>query len=203
MIEQARRRGMDGLAFTEHNFAWDPEKVEMLRQRHDFLVLTGAEVDTDAGHVIVFGLQGPRRWLRLPDAQTLRSEVDAAGGVMILAHPFQHVTSIGWEASDEEWKRLIEERHWDVMDAIEVHNGKMSSGHVRLAANLARRLNLPPTGGSDAHRLVEVARSFTMFEDAVRDEHDVIAAIKSNRCRSADWPSKSVPAEGPQSISKE
>ncbi len=125
MIEQARRWGMDGIAVTDHDFAWDPEKVEMLRRRHGFLVIAGAEMDTDAGHVLVFGLPGPRRWLRLPDAQPLRAEVDAAEGVMVLAHPFQDLTSIEPEAGDEEWQRLIEGRRWYLMDAIEVHNGRM------------------------------------------------------------------------------
>ncbi len=193
MIEQARRWGMDGIAATDHDFAWDPEKVEMLRQRHGFLVIAGAEMDTDAGHVLVFGLPGPRRWLRLPDAQSLRAEVDAAEGVMVLAHPFQDLTSIGPEATDEEWQRLIEDRRWYLMDAIEVHNGRMGPRQIQLAAELARRLDLPTTGGSDAHRLVELARSFTAFDETIHDERDVVAAIKSRRCHSGDWASERLP----------
>ena len=197
LVEQARRWGMDGIALTDHNFAWDADKVEMLRRRHGFPVVGGIEVDTDAGHVLVFGLPGPRRWLRLPDAEQLRAEVDEAGGVMVLAHPFQALigTFLAPQAGDEEWQGLIERCRWDLMDAIEVHNGRMGLRQRNLAGELARRLDLPTTGGSDAHRLVEVARSFTVFDDAIRDERDVVAAIKAKRCQSGDWASEALPDE--------
>ena len=195
MVEQARRWGVDGIAVTDHNFAWDPEKVEMLRQRHGFLVIGGVEVDTEAGHVLAFGLPGPKRWLRLPHVEQLRAEVDEAGGVMVVAHPFQDLiwTFLAPQASDEEWQKLIELRHWDLMDAIEVHNGRMGPQQRHLASELAQRLDLPTTGGSDAHRLVEVARSFTVFDDGIRDERDVVAAIKAKRCRGSDWASEGLP----------
>ena len=189
LIEQARRWGLDGIAVTDHDQVWDPEKVEMLRRRHRFPVLGGVEVDTDGGHVLVFGLPGPQRWSRLPTVEQLRAAVDEAGGVMVLAHPFQDLLAAVLldQKSDVGLERLIERYRWGLVDAIEVYNGRMGPQQRELAAELARRLNLPTTGGSDTHRLMEVARSFTVFDDEIRDEHELVAAIKAGRCHGGDW----------------
>jgi hypothetical protein len=192
LIDQAHRWGLDGIAITDHDQLWDPEKVEMLRRRSDFFVAVGAELDTDVGHVLVFGLEGPHRWLRLPAVEELRAMVDRAGGVMIAAHPFQDLASVflAGKSVEEEWARLLQRYRWRLMDAIEVHNGRMGPQQRELAAELAGRLGLPTTGGSDSHRLMEVARSFTVFEDEIGSEQDLVKAIKSGRCRGGDWASE-------------
>jgi hypothetical protein len=192
LIEQARRWGLDGIAITEHNQVWDPEKIEMLRHRHGFTVIGGVEVDTDVGHVLAFGLQGPYRWIRLPTIDELRSLVDEAGGVIVAAHPFRgpaaamHSDQPGEEESGESAGR----DPWRLVDAVEVHNGLASPQQRRLAAELAHRLDLPTTGGSDTHRIMDVAASFTVFDDEIKDERDLVAAIKTRRCRGGDWSSE-------------
>jgi hypothetical protein len=186
LIEQARRWGLDGIAITEHNQVWDPEKIEMLRRRHKFPVFGGTEVDTDVGHVLVFGLRGPHRWIRLPTIDELRSLVDEAGGVIIAAHPFRGLPAA--TRSDE--PRDEEHSRWRFVDAVEVHNGLAGSLQRRLAAELARRLDLPTTGGSDTHRLMDVATSFTVCDDGIEDERDLVAAVKAGRCHGGDWSSE-------------
>lgn len=192
LVERARRWGLDSIAITEHNQVWDPEKIEALRRRHDFPVIGGAEVDTDVGHVLAFGLQGPRRWLRLPSIEELRSLVDEAGGVIIAAHPFRGLgaaTNSG-RPSEEEWGQLVSRYRWGLVDAVEVYNGLAGSQQRGLAAELARRLGLPTTGGSDTHRFMDVATSFTIVDGEIRDEGDLVAAIKARRCRGGDWASE-------------
>ena len=192
LIEQARRWGLDGIAVTDHDQLWDPEKVEMLRRRHQFPFLGGVEVDTEGGHVLVFGLRGPQRWSRLPTVEQLRTAVEQAGGVMVLAHPFQDLFAavLVEKDSEEGWERLIERHGWRLMDAVEVYNGRMGPQQRELAAELARRLALPTTGGSDTHRLMEVARCFTVFDDEIKDEQELVTAIKKGRCHGGDWPSE-------------
>ncbi len=193
LIEQARRWGLNGIAITEHNQIWDPEKIEMLRRRHHFVVIGGAEVDTDAGHALVFGLQGPRRWNRLPTIEELRALVDEAGGVIIAAHPFRDPMATALRdgsRDEEEWAQLGHRQGWRLVDAIEVYNGLAGPQQRRLAAELASRLDLPTTGGSDTHRLMDVAASFTVFDDKISDERDLVAAIKARRCRGGDWSSE-------------
>ncbi len=40
LIEEARRIGLGGICLTDHNYLWRPERVEDLRRKHDFLVLS-------------------------------------------------------------------------------------------------------------------------------------------------------------------
>ncbi len=56
LIEAAKDRGLDGVCLTEHDTFWSEEEIRTLSRRHGFLVLGGAELNTYAGHVLVFGL---------------------------------------------------------------------------------------------------------------------------------------------------
>lgn len=189
LIERARHWGLDGIAITEHNQLWDPEKIEMLRRRHDFTVIGGVEVDSDVGHVLVFGLEGPRRWNRLPTLEELRPVVDEAGGVIVAAHPFRAPlpTARPERSGERFWEEFVGRYKPRLVDAVEVHSGLGDANQRRLSAELARRLDLPSTGGSDTHRLMDVATCFTVFDDEIKDERDVVAAIKARRCRGGDW----------------
>ncbi len=192
LIERARRWGLDGIAITEHNQVWDPEKIERLGRRHKFVVIGGAEVDTDVGHVLAFGLEGPRRWTQLPTLEELRALVDEVGGVLVAAHPFRSMVpgAVSEEAGPEKRGGPDGSDRWRLVDAIEVHNGLAGAQQRRLAAELAQRLGLPSTGGSDTHRLMDVATSFTVFDVEVKHERDLAAAIKAGRCRGGDWSSE-------------
>ncbi len=192
LIKRARHWGLDGIAITEHNQLWDPEKIEMLRRRHGFAVIGGVEVDTDVGHMLVFGLEGPRRWNRLPTLEELRADVDEAGGVIVAAHPFRAALPTTRQARSGEafWEETAGRYRPRLVDAVEVHSGLEAAPQRRMAAELARRLDLPTTGGSDTHRLMDVAACFTVFADEIKDERDVVAAIKAGRCRGGDWASE-------------
>ena len=56
LIEAAKAARLDGVCLTEHDFFWDPTEVAALRKRHNFLVIPGIEVNTEDGHIVVFGL---------------------------------------------------------------------------------------------------------------------------------------------------
>jgi predicted metal-dependent phosphoesterase TrpH len=192
LVERARHWGLDGIAITEHNQLWDPEKIEMLRRRHDFTVIGGVEVDTDVGHVLVFGLDGPRRWNRLPTLEELRPDVDEAGGVIVAAHPFRAPvrTTRSEQSGEGFWEEIAGRYRPRLVDAVEVDSGLGDANQRRMAAELARRLDLPSTGGSDTHRLMDVATCFTVFDDEIKDERDLVAAIKARCCRGGDWSSE-------------
>lgn len=188
LIERAQQWGLDGVAITEHNQLWDPDKIEMLRRRYDFVVLAGVEVDTDVGHVLAFGLEGPRRWNQLPTLEELRELVDEMDGVLIVAHPFRDPRQNGLDRGFG--AGLPELERFRIVDAIEVHNGLAGNDQRVKATEMARLLELPTTGGSDTHRFMDVATSFSIFEDDIRDERALITAIKAGRCYGGDWASE-------------
>jgi hypothetical protein len=77
------------------------------------------------------------------------------------------------------------------VDAIEVLNGKVTDKENAFAAEVAYGLGLTQTGGSDAHERREVGIFATGFEDALRDEKDLIEAIKTGYAFPVDLRKKS------------
>lgn len=191
LIERAQQWGLDGVAITEHNQLWDPDKINMLRRRYDLIVLAGVEVDTDVGHILAFGLQGPLRWSQLPTLEELRALVDEADGVLIVAHPFRNPSQNGLDRGFDIGQPELE--RFRAVHAIEVHNGLAGNDQRVKATEMARLLELPTTGGSDTHRFMDVATSFTVFEDDIADERALVTAIKAGRCYGGDWDSEGLP----------
>ena len=54
-------------------------------------------------------------------------------------------------------------------------------GENVFAWKVARHLNYPNTGGSDAHSIHGLGRCTTVFEDHIRSEEEFIEALRSGR----------------------
>ncbi|MDK1021066.1 MAG: PHP domain-containing protein [Candidatus Hydrogenedentes bacterium] len=195
LVQKAKAVGMDGVCITDHDYVWAPNAVERLRDKHGFLVIGGAEVGTEYGHVLVFGLHETVRDVFY--ANDLRKMVDEAGGVMVLAHPFRGEPALVrayFDASSngktEEFVDTLEavclRPVFQLMDALETYNGASSFNEVELATVVAERLNLKGTGGSDAHAVIGVGACYTVFEEPVHDEQDLIGQIKAGRFHGVD-----------------
>src|SRR5438093_2151743 len=85
-------RPLDGIVLTEHRQFDLRREYRTLEDRYGVLVLNAAEVETDYGHVLVYGVNEDIlarfdfRDVRLP-AQELLSEVDRLGGLALPCHP--------------------------------------------------------------------------------------------------------------------
>ncbi len=69
--------------------------------------------------------------------------------------------------------------------AIEGYNGCNMRVYNTKAVETARELNLPFTGGSDAHHPEEVGLCFTEFEDAVTREN-LVYLLKAGNYQGVD-----------------
>jgi len=67
------------------------------------------------------------------------------------------------------------------VDAIEIGNGKLSNGENELADQVAERLGLLGTVGSDAHRVDEIGRWVMDFERDIEDEEDLVGELRAGR----------------------
>ena len=56
LIEGSKSLGLDGICLTDHDIFWTADQAQDLSQKHDFLVIPGCEINTESGHVLVFGL---------------------------------------------------------------------------------------------------------------------------------------------------
>ena len=175
-IEEAKRVGLDGICLTDHNYVWEPGRVEDLREKHGFLVLRGNEITTDQGDIVVFGLD--KNIQGIIKLEELRREVRRAGGFMIVAHPFRGFLTFGVGQLGLTPEKAMERPLFKLVDAVEVLNGKVTEKENDFASKVAGGIGLPATGGSDAHEVSEVGIYATQFSDTIKDENDLVEALK-------------------------
>jgi len=177
------RIGLDGVCFTDHNKAWEPQEIRRLAGKRGFLVIGGIEVDTVEGHVLVFGLQ--KEFSRIIRVQHLRTMVSQAGGVMIAAHPFKSFLVFGVSDLSLSPNEACQRPIFQAVDAVEGFSGKVADKENFLAQEVARMLRLPVAGGSDAHSPQAIGKCVTIFEQEIRDEAEFLRELKRGRFQGA------------------
>lgn len=190
LIEQAKQVGLDGVCITEHNQLWDPAAIQRLCREHDFLVLGGVEVNTNFGEILAFGIH--RSVMHIFDAYELRKLADSEGGILVAAHPFRGSlltkASNTWERKpDINWEELFAHPLFELVDAIEVYNGLGGIWEPWIATKVSEHLKIPGTGGSDSHAVLGVGVCFTVFENTIKSEQDLIREIKGGKYHGASW----------------
>ena len=191
LVETAKGSGLDGVCITEHDCFWDSSDILAISKRHSFLVLPGCEVNTDGGHVLVFGLD--KYFLGMHKVAFLRHRVYQAGGVMVAAHP--HRRRYRWEearrpaAYESMVQSACDDPFFSFCDAIEVTNGRATDGENRFGLDLGGRLGLGSVGGSDSHRPTQLGTAATRFHARISSLDHLISEIKAGRFEpvALDW----------------
>ena len=186
LIDLAKADGLDGVCLTEHDFFWEHDRARGLRRRHDFLVIPGIEVNTEDGHVLVFGLE--KYVYGMHRIRELAALVAGAGGVMVAAHPYRRQLPFemrhkgDWSAALE---RAAANPSYPVVAGIESYNGRGTPRENAFAGALADRLRLPQTAGSDAHTSADVGACATEFDHKISGLDDLIEELQAGRFRPA------------------
>ncbi|MXW35738.1 MAG: PHP domain-containing protein [Chloroflexi bacterium] len=175
LVAQAVARGLDGVCLTEHNAIWPEADVRALADLYGVSVIRGMEVNTQVGHVLVFGLDRYRP--ALSDIHRLREAVVSEGGAMVWAHPMR----LG-DGSPPAWRDVP-----DLFEAIEVVNGDHSDQVDGYWATLAEELGVGRTAGSDVHSLPAVGRVATGFPEPVPDVETIVRLLKAHRHAPLDF----------------
>lgn len=182
LILQAKLLRLDGVCITEHNVTWKHEAIRKLQAEHDLLVIGGAEMSTDCGEVLVFGVHEPM--LGVGSIKELRELVNNVGGVMVAAHPFRSDASLPARDDpnlDEALAAAAQRPVLQYVDAMEVFNGRLGKWERDFTVKVAARMNMAGTGGSDAHYAAAVGACYTVFDCNIKHEQDFITAIKQGR----------------------
>ena len=180
LIRGAKRAGLDGICLTEHDFAWDPRKVKELCEKHNFLVMAGMEVNTEDGHMLVFGLD--RYVYGIHRIKELAQMVDEVGGAIIASHPYRRQMPF-WLRDGSEYREALERASrnsaYQHVHGLEAVNGRGSQRENHFSRELCVMMDLPGVGGTDSHAQHDIGRCATYFEAAIGDVHDLAAAIRA------------------------
>ena len=179
LIQEARRLNLDGMCLTEHQVVWDPDEVSQMAEAAGIRIFRGNEFTTNQGDILVFGYYEDIKELLI--IQDLRDKVTAAGGYMIAAHPFRGFKTFGIGQLQMTVEQACKRKVLEFVDAVETGNGKLSPDENEMACKVAEKLGLPGTGGSDAHRIDEIATWLTDFDKDIEDENDLLRELHAGR----------------------
>ena len=186
LIIAAKSAGLDGICLTEHDAFWSEAEVEALRNKHQFPVFAGAELNTEEEHLIVFGL---KQWLiGMSHADFVIEKVKEFNGAVVIAHPFRRKILRGSDdPGDERFNRELENACanplFSRVDAIEIQNAHANEHENSFSTELARRLNQHTTGGTDAHEAADIGHAATYFKREIKSLDELIIELKAGRFR--------------------
>jgi len=170
LLDHAAAEGLGAIAVTDHNvFGGAQEAAERARGR-SLVVIPGEEVKTaDQGEVIgLFLREEIPRGMSFGDTV---AAIRAQGGLVYLPHPFDRMHAIPEPATLH--------RHLAEIDVLEVYNARLLfEAYNEEALRFARKYNLTPGAGSDAHVLAGVGtgavqmRRFSSPEEFLVSLHD-------------------------------
>lgn len=173
IVEEAKRKGLDGIAITDHDDIQIREEAELFSKETGFPIFVGVEYLTLEGDIVAFGIDSVPEG-RIP-AQEFIAMVNAKGGVCIAAHPFR-TNNRGLENNLDTIEGLA---------GIEGYNGNTDDMRNGMAQERARKLRIQRIGSSDAHHQHEVGKYATRLPNWVSTVEELIVAVKTNRCKPA------------------
>jgi len=154
LLERAKKRGLDGIALTDHNTTAGWPEAKRVAQRLKMFLILGEEIKIKKegkvmGEILGYFLKEEIN----PKGKTIEAvikEIKQQGGIAIIAHPFHR---------RKPFKEL--EKYKNLVDGIEVFNPRSQTKKGNeMALKFAKINDLPMTAGSDAHSCWEVGNAF-------------------------------------------
>ncbi len=175
---------VDGIVLTEHR-QWNPDvDYRDLEDRYEMTILRGAEVETDYGHVLLYGVteEMTKRFdfsdVRL-DAQEVISEVERMGGIAAPCHPGRPTIGL---CEHYQTKPPLEG-----VRAVEALNGGSRRGENERVERLMSEQGYRGFGGSDAHLVSLIGICATEFRAEIRDIDDLVRELRDGEYRAVDF----------------
>ncbi|MEM9623794.1 MAG: PHP-associated domain-containing protein [Pseudomonadota bacterium] len=174
---KSRDIAIDGFVLTEHRQFDNDSDYSELARKHGITILKGAEVETEYGHVLVFGvtpaLQDAFDFadIHLPLARVLEA-CEQHNAVAVPCHPGRK--RVGMAAHLEEFGVPSGVR------IVEVYNGGSRGDEDQVAQQLANDQNYLGIGGSDAHIVSHIGRCATQFSQPIHNEQELVEALQGN-----------------------
>ena len=183
-IELLKQKGFHGMLISDHDSYKAYRYYQKLPDKpKDFVVLKGIEYDTvDAGHMLIImpaDVKLPVLELRGLPVILLIEIVHHYGGIIGPAHPCgEKFLSI---CNTLRGKSKIAGNIYHKFDFIEGYNACEDANSNLQAMRIAEEHDLPCFGGSDSHKPDGVGFGYTILQENITDETDLINYIRSGK----------------------
>lgn len=145
IIKIAKKRGLSGIAVTDHNTIMGGLNTLKANRDREFKVVIGAEIKTEYGDVIGLFLNDE---IKSRSFDTVIEEIRSQGGISILAHPYRQY----------KFPETLASR----VDLLEGFNARSKKILNNKSYQLALSCNKSVTGGSDAHCTIDIGKGLTI-----------------------------------------
>jgi hypothetical protein len=172
LVRQVKKKGLQGVIITEHHYLWGEDEIKLLRVEaeldENFLIMAGQEVETDFGHVLVFGAgRTIEEAVRLEDLRAVFPD-----SALVWAHPFR-------DGNIPDEKKLLN----SALDAIEIFSMNQTPKENYLGLKTWHKYKFTAISGSDTHTEVMAGVYPSQFDHPVLTIKDVSQEIKKSRCK--------------------
>jgi predicted metal-dependent phosphoesterase TrpH len=175
---------LDGLVLTEHRQFDDVSDYRSLEDKHGLLILKASEVETDYGHVLVFGVNQDMvhafDFARIDNAlPDVLAAAKRCGGFAVPCHPGRR--NVGLFAHYERRGPV------EGVEVVETHNGGSIPGEDERSVEEAERYGYRGIGGSDSHIVSRIGSCATEFSDDITTMDDLVEALRAGKCEARTW----------------
>ena len=181
-IKILKQKGYHGMVITDHDSYKAYRYYKKLAEKpEDFVVLKGIEYDTiDAGHMLIImptDVKLPILELRGLPVLLLIEIVHHYGGIIGPAHPCgEKFLSIRNTLREKKAGNIYKK-----FDFIEGYHACEDADSNMRAMRIAEEYNLPCFGGSDSHKVDCAGFGYTILQENISDETDLINYIRSGK----------------------
>jgi predicted metal-dependent phosphoesterase TrpH len=175
---------IDGIVLTEHR-QWNTDvDYRALEDKYGILILRGAEVETDYGHVLIYGVNDDIAGrfdftnVRL-SAQELIPSVTKMGGIALPCHPGRPTIGL--------CEHYASKPPLEGVVAVEALNGGSRRGENERVQALIDRHGYHAFGGSDSHLVSFIGICATELDHDVRSVDDLVKALFAGGYRPIDY----------------
>ncbi len=181
---QRRELPLDGFVLSEHRQFDSVSDYRDLEDQFGLVILKASEVETEYGHVLVFGvnddLQASFDFSSVKlSLETVLSEAERCGAIAVPCHPGR--PRVGMSAHFEQLGPV------DGVTVIETLNGGSRGRENDIAIELAEQRGYKGIGGSDAHIVSHIGRCATKIEREIRSIEDLVGALKEGDCEAVSY----------------
>ncbi len=164
VVREARRRGLDVIAVTDHDHMEGAKRVADVLAREaeesgqpPIQMVWGCEVTTRQGHFLGLFMREPVKMLR--HVEDTIDAIKSQGGLCVVPHPMGRlVPSLSRRKIEELLSRGF------ALDGIELYNPSPANAHARAdVRHMNGEWRLAPVGGSDAHFWQHIGAAYTLF----------------------------------------